>query len=172
MSVDILGTSRDQCRSTVQYSFTSTETRRLVRTDSPGRPPRLSLSSWTMTLSLPERSCIKLGSGVGHFNVSLTVRGGYGVGWGWGWGRGEAGWGWGFKGVGERGRRGGGVCLPVDTLPLAQTGLQIGATGVVCLSLYYESMRHCILKLQLNFVAPCGKSTRTVSWYRVHPRQW
>ena len=48
MSVDILGTSWDQCRSMVQYSFTSTETRRLVRTDSPGRPPRLSHSSWTM----------------------------------------------------------------------------------------------------------------------------
>ena len=46
---DILGTGWDQCRSTVQYSFTSTETRRLVRTDSPGRPPRLSHSSWTMT---------------------------------------------------------------------------------------------------------------------------
>ena len=49
MSVDILGTSWDQCRSMVQYSFTSTETRRLVRTDSPGRPPQLSHSSWTMT---------------------------------------------------------------------------------------------------------------------------
>ena len=48
MSVDILGTSWDQCRSMVQYSFTSTETRRLVRTDSPGRPPRLSHSSWAM----------------------------------------------------------------------------------------------------------------------------
>ena len=47
-SVDILGTSCDQCRSTVQYSFTSTETRRLIRTDSPGPPPRLSHSSWTM----------------------------------------------------------------------------------------------------------------------------
>ena len=46
MSVDILGTSWDQCRSMVQYSFTSTETRRLVWTDSPGRPPRLSHSSW------------------------------------------------------------------------------------------------------------------------------
>ena len=34
MSVDILGTSWDQCWSVVQYSFTSTETRRLVRTDS------------------------------------------------------------------------------------------------------------------------------------------
>ena len=48
MSVDILGTSWDQCRSMVQYSFTSTETRRLVKTDSLGRPPRLSHSSWTM----------------------------------------------------------------------------------------------------------------------------
>ena len=48
MSVDILETSWDQCRSMVQYSFTSTETRRLVRTDSPGRPTRLSHSSWTM----------------------------------------------------------------------------------------------------------------------------
>ena len=35
----------------VQYSFTSTETRRLVRTDSPERPPRLSHSSWTMSVS-------------------------------------------------------------------------------------------------------------------------
>ena len=52
MSVDILGTSWDQCRSTVQYSFTSTETIRLVRTDSPGRPPRLLNSSWTMTACL------------------------------------------------------------------------------------------------------------------------
>ena len=40
--------SCDQCRSMVQYSFTSTETRRLVRTDSPGRLPRLSHSSWNM----------------------------------------------------------------------------------------------------------------------------
>ena len=43
-----LGTSCDQCLSTVQEFFTSTETRRLVRTDSPGHPPRLSHSSWTM----------------------------------------------------------------------------------------------------------------------------
>ena len=48
MSVDILGTNCDQCRSTVQYSFTCTETVRLVRTESPGRPPRLSRSSWTL----------------------------------------------------------------------------------------------------------------------------
>ena len=50
MSVDILGISWGQCVSKVQYSFTSTETRRLVRADSPGRPPRLSHSSWTMIL--------------------------------------------------------------------------------------------------------------------------
>ena len=36
----------------VQYSFISTETRRLIRTDSPGRPPRLSHSSWTMMWTL------------------------------------------------------------------------------------------------------------------------
>ena len=47
MSVDMLGTSCDQCVSMVQYSFTSTETRRLIRMDSPGRPPQLSHSSWT-----------------------------------------------------------------------------------------------------------------------------
>ena len=50
MSADILGTSCDQFRSTVQQFFTSTETRRLVMTDSPGRPPRLSHSSWTMNV--------------------------------------------------------------------------------------------------------------------------
>ena len=50
MPVDILGTNCDQCRSTVQLwcCFTSTETVRLVRTESPGRPPRLSHSSWTL----------------------------------------------------------------------------------------------------------------------------
>ena len=48
MSADILGKSWHQCRSMTQYCSTSTETRRLVRTDSAGRPPRLSHSSWTM----------------------------------------------------------------------------------------------------------------------------
>ena len=50
MSVDILGTNCDQCRSrTVQCCcFTSTETVMLVRTEIPGRPPRLSHSSWTL----------------------------------------------------------------------------------------------------------------------------
>ena len=56
-SVDILGTSWDQCRGMVQYCFMSTEARRLVRTNSPGRPPRLSHSSWTM-------------SGIGAFGTS------------------------------------------------------------------------------------------------------
>ena len=50
MSVDILGTSWDQCASMVQYCFASTETIRLVRTESPGRPPRLSHSSWTLNI--------------------------------------------------------------------------------------------------------------------------
>ena len=35
----------------VQYSFASTGTRRLVRTDSPGRPPRHSSCSWTVSES-------------------------------------------------------------------------------------------------------------------------
>ena len=44
--VDILGTNCDQCVSMVQCCFTSTETIRLIRTGSPGRPPRLSHRSW------------------------------------------------------------------------------------------------------------------------------
>ena len=48
MSADILGTSWDQCVSMVQCCFTSTETIRLIRTENPGRPPRLSHSSWTL----------------------------------------------------------------------------------------------------------------------------
>ena len=57
------GTSWDQCRSMVQlYSFTFTETRRLVRTDSPGRPPRLSHSSWkamSSDLTVIDFCCVK-----------------------------------------------------------------------------------------------------------------
>ena len=48
MSADILGTNCDQCVSMVQCCFTSTETVRLIRTGSPGRPPRLSHSCWTL----------------------------------------------------------------------------------------------------------------------------
>ena len=44
----LLGTNCDQCRSMVHCCFTSTETVRLIRTESPGRPPRLSHSSWTL----------------------------------------------------------------------------------------------------------------------------
>ena len=77
MSVDILGTSWDQCWSMVQYSFTSTETRRLVRTDSPGRPPQLSHRSWTMIWSvsvqlpyiLGDRRCVELG----NFTTTTTT---------------------------------------------------------------------------------------------------
>ena len=43
--LDILGTNCDQCVCTVECCFTSTETTRLIRTGSPGRPPRLSHSS-------------------------------------------------------------------------------------------------------------------------------
>ena len=35
---DILGTNCDECLSMVKCSFTSTETVRLIRTESPGRP--------------------------------------------------------------------------------------------------------------------------------------
>ena len=50
MLADILGTNCDQYLSMVQYCFTSTETVRLIRTESPGRSPQLSHSSWTLNL--------------------------------------------------------------------------------------------------------------------------
>ena len=53
MSVDILKTNCDQCRSMVQCCLTSTETVRLIRKESPGRPPRLSYSSWTLLEDVP-----------------------------------------------------------------------------------------------------------------------
>ena len=52
MSADILGTNCEQCVSMVQCCFTSTETRKLIRTESPGRLPRLSHSSWTQSSTL------------------------------------------------------------------------------------------------------------------------
>ena len=52
MSVDILGTNCDQCLSMVQCCFTSTETVRLIRTENPGRLPRLSHSCWTLSVRL------------------------------------------------------------------------------------------------------------------------
>ena len=45
---DILETNCDQCVCMVQCCSISTETVRLIRTGSPGRPPRLSHSSWTL----------------------------------------------------------------------------------------------------------------------------
>ena len=49
MSADILlGTNCDQCRSTVQCCFMSTETVRLIRTESTGQSPWLSHSSRTL----------------------------------------------------------------------------------------------------------------------------
>ena len=41
----VIGTNCDQCLSMVQCRFTSTETVRLIRTENPGRSPRLSHSS-------------------------------------------------------------------------------------------------------------------------------
>ena len=73
MSADILGTSCDQCRSMVQYSFTSTETGRLVRTDSPGRPPRLSHSSWTMLEEWIQNCIISISMGVHYFCHSVCL---------------------------------------------------------------------------------------------------
>ena len=58
MSLDILGTNCDQCPSMVQCCFTSTETVRLIRTESPGRPPRLSHSSWTLNITTKRPSAI------------------------------------------------------------------------------------------------------------------
>ena len=78
MSVDILGTSRAQCRSLVQYCFTATETMRLVRTDSPGLPHRLSHNSWTMCILRMVECCFTsretvglLGTGAqdGHLDI-------------------------------------------------------------------------------------------------------
>ena len=43
------GTNCDQCLSMVQCCFTSAETVRLIRMESPGRPPQLSHSSWTLS---------------------------------------------------------------------------------------------------------------------------
>ena len=86
MSVDILGTSCDQCRSMVRYSFTSTETRRLVvRTDSPGRPPRLSHSSWTMIASTYSSATDVYCISEPTRNVSVSDRGCFEVFWCFAW---------------------------------------------------------------------------------------
>ena len=48
VGLTLLGTNSDHCVSMIQCCFTSTETVRFIRTESPGRPPRLSHSSWTL----------------------------------------------------------------------------------------------------------------------------
>ena len=53
MSADILGTNCDKRRSMVQCCFTSTETVRLIKTESPGRSPRLSHSSLNSAEDVP-----------------------------------------------------------------------------------------------------------------------
>ena len=83
MSSDVGWHIRDKLRPMPKhgsvYSFTSTETRRLVMTDSPGRPPRLSHSSWTMTrlgviiIIIIDNFCIALFSGVPRLTVCPTI---------------------------------------------------------------------------------------------------
>ena len=57
--VDIFGTNCDQCVSMVQCCFTSTETVRLIRTESPGRPPQLSHSSWMLSIAFCSNTAFK-----------------------------------------------------------------------------------------------------------------
>ena len=54
--VDILGTNCDQCVCTVQCCSTSTETVRLIRTGSPGRPPR----TFTQLLNSEPAGCARV----------------------------------------------------------------------------------------------------------------
>ena len=61
LPVDILGTNCDQCPSTGQCCFTSSETVRLIRDGSPGRPPRLSHSSRTLIYVHRNRRLIRDG---------------------------------------------------------------------------------------------------------------
>ena len=58
MSTDILGANCDQCVCMVQCWFTSTETIRFIRARSPGRPPRLSHSSWSLRDSVCPNSTL------------------------------------------------------------------------------------------------------------------
>ena len=73
MSVDLLGTNWDQCRSMVQYSFTSTETRRLVRTDSPGRPPQSTLTQLLNHEHLFTYGPVWIYIGLQHFSHGFTT---------------------------------------------------------------------------------------------------
>ena len=72
----------------VQYCFTSTETMRLVRTDSPGRPPRLSHSSWNMTFLFAQLLHSDHATGVNKRGALRPQKphGLLATGWGGGWG--------------------------------------------------------------------------------------
>ena len=75
MSVNILGTSWDQCVSTVQYCFTSMETIRLVRTE-----PRTATSTLTQLLNYEIILCyavrifVPLVQNVSHLLTQITKR--------------------------------------------------------------------------------------------------
>ena len=80
MSVDILGTNCDQCRSMVQCCFTSTETIRFIRDgEKGGKGVRRGGGGEREIIYLSlhchhqNYSCIKMGSDEGHFNISLIV---------------------------------------------------------------------------------------------------
>ena len=77
MSVDkSSGTNCDQCLSMVQCCFTSAETIRLIRTGSPGRPPRINHSSWTLKAWPQHSTCIYclLGLDLPKTNVHVIFR--------------------------------------------------------------------------------------------------
>ena len=71
MSDDRLGTSWGQCRCMVQYCFTSTETIRLVRTDSPGPTLRASFSGTFLLMKDVVNQCLEFAQD-GHLD-SHTV---------------------------------------------------------------------------------------------------
>ena len=71
--VDILGTNCDQCVCVAQCSFTSTETIMLIRTGGPGRPPRLSHSSWTLRPSGTHVNMKRVRHGLKKSSVSIET---------------------------------------------------------------------------------------------------
>ena len=64
MSADILGTNCDQCLSMVQCCFMSTETVRLIRTESPGRPPRATFTQFLNSELMGEHKQSYIGHGI------------------------------------------------------------------------------------------------------------
>ena len=84
--IDILETNYDQCVSMVQCCFTSTETVRLIRTESPGRPPRLSRSSWSLKASVLFLSTSSLSWCIASTETVWFTRDNEGWWWWWWWG--------------------------------------------------------------------------------------